>query len=965
MQTEKAFINSRYLIWIFAAVSLVILAGSYVFWSFESRSLIRQKHENLKAITGLKTDQIIHWREERIAEATYFSKRETVIQNARLLQSDSSGYASSDYMDTMFQHFNLGHNYSNIYLVNENGKVLWSLLPMHDRVNTYTLENIQTALKDTSVYFADFYKADGKIYLELVAPLITKDNLVTAFLVLENDPFDFLFPLIQTWPDISKSGETILLRQEEDSILFLNELRHLSNSALNLKLSLTQIETPAVQAVLGYEGIFKGTDYRGVKVLSDVRHIPETKWYMIAKEDISEVYGELNSKGFIIFYYAILCITLLVLSLTWVYKDKQKNLFKAMFLQEKDLRKAEQLFKTTLYSIGDGVITTDGQSAIIQMNRVAEELTGWTEQEASGLRLSEVFRIVNEDTGETMENPADKVLKEGKIVGLANHTLLISRSGKKISIADSGAPIVTAEGKTIGVVLVFKDQTEERAYQNALRDSEHRLRVTLDNMMEGCQIIGFDWKYRYVNDALCKQAKKSPEEILGLTMMEAFPGIEQSAMYHELKRCMAGKQNHLMENKFDYPDGSSGWFELSIQPSPEGLFILSFDITRRKELENQLLQAMKMESLGTLAGGIAHDFNNILGIILGYANRISQVHQDPQQVNESVLAIRQATERGTDLIMQLLAFARKSDTHFQPLKINSVIEDLSKLISGTFPKTIELKMELAEDLPLLLADSSQIHQVLINLCVNARDAMPSGGQMGISTSAVKGARVKMKFPEVTAHQYIQVEVTDNGVGMEKSIQGKIFEPFFTTKEVGKGTGLGLSLVYSIVTNHQGFIQVQSHPGKGTVVSIYLPVPKDPIEVQPPKPVSGEHHFKGTETLLVIEDEPMLLDLLDNYLRSLGYRVITATNGMEGIQLFREHHKVLNMVILDMGLPKMDGAQVFQALKELDPDVRVVVTSGYIAPELSHKLMHSGVRSIIKKPYDISDLMEELRAVLDS
>jgi PAS domain S-box-containing protein len=250
---------------------------------------------------------------------------------------------------------------------------------------------------------------------------------------------------------------------------------------------------------------------------------------------------------------------------------------------------------------------------------------------------------------------------------------------------------------------------------------------------------------------------------------------------------------------------------------------VSSDITERKALEHRLTQAQKMESIGTLAGGIAHDFNNILGIILGYAAMLDGPQVDPNAISKNSEAIVQAARRGSGLVRQLLAFARKSESRFEVMQINNVVQEIVKLIGETFPRVIEVTPELEPNLPKITADYNQIHQVLLNLCVNARDAMPSGGKLTVRTALVPGISLRTSFPKSVQLHYVLVTIADTGAGMDPATVQRIFEPFFTTKDIGKGTGLGLSMVYGIVENHNGFIDVESHQGKGSEFHVYLPV----------------------------------------------------------------------------------------------------------------------------------------------
>ncbi len=388
------------------------------------------------------------------------------------------------------------------------------------------------------------------------------------------------------------------------------------------------------------------------------------------------------------------------------------------------------------------------------------------------------------------------------------------------------------------------------------------------------------------------------------------------------------------------------------------------DDTKQQLLEQQLIQAQKLESLGTLAGGIAHDFNNILGIIVGHATLIKRSGLDPEKQSQSIEAITTAAQRGAALVRQLLTFARKSDVIMHRIQLNDSIKEVASLLRETFPKIIDVSMKLQEKLPLILADSTQIHQVLLNLCVNARDAMPEGGKLAISTQTVEGTSIQSKFPKAKICNYVVVEVSDTGSGMDEETRLKIFEPFFTTKEPGKGTGLGLAVAFGIISLHYGFIDVASTPGRGTTFSLYFPVNVEEIE---PFHIKGEMLGEtpgGTETILLVEDEEMLRELAKMALKGKGYTVITATNGEEAIQIYKARKKEIALVLSDMGLPKLDGYSAFKELKEINPAIKFVIASGYIDPVQKSEILKSGVKEFIQKPYVPNDMLSKIRNVLD-
>lgn len=389
-----------------------------------------------------------------------------------------------------------------------------------------------------------------------------------------------------------------------------------------------------------------------------------------------------------------------------------------------------------------------------------------------------------------------------------------------------------------------------------------------------------------------------------------------------------------------------------------------FDDTKRQLLEQQLIQAQKLESLGTLASGIAHDFNNILGIIIGHATLVQRLQLEPDKMADSIKTITTAAQRGAALVRQLLTFARKSDVILQRISLNGLIKEVVSLTRETFPKTVTVSMKLADKLPPILADSTQIQQVFLNLCINARDAMPNGGTLSLSTRLITGEKVHARFSEAKASQYVLIEFSDTGTGMDEATRTRIFEPFFTTKESGKGTGLGLAVAFGIIRIHQGFIDVSSEPDHGTTFSIYFPVnleELEPFEIK--KEMLGDTEG-GTETILLVEDEEMLRSLAKMVLKGKGYNVVTASDGEEAVRMFMLRKNDIALVLSDMGLPKLNGYDVLKQVKHINPSVKFIIASGYIEPVERSEILKSGARDFIQKPYVPNEMLRKIREVLD-
>jgi nitrogen-specific signal transduction histidine kinase/CheY-like chemotaxis protein len=392
---------------------------------------------------------------------------------------------------------------------------------------------------------------------------------------------------------------------------------------------------------------------------------------------------------------------------------------------------------------------------------------------------------------------------------------------------------------------------------------------------------------------------------------------------------------------------------------------LGVDITEPKALEAQLLQAQKMEAVGRLAGGVAHDFNNLLMAIMGYSEliRTSLVKGDPlYKYSEDIL---KATERAASLTQQLLAFSRRQVTQPQELNLNRVVADLEKMLQRLIGEHINLEIVAAPHLEAVKADPGQINQIIMNLAVNARDAMPTGGRLILATDNIEfAASHECRFENIPPGRYVRLSVTDTGSGMDVETLNHIFEPFFTTKEVGKGTGLGLPMVYGIAKQNGGCVDVKSRPGQGTTFMIYLPRIEAAVEATAPG-VSLAAKLEGSETILVVEDEEALRTLLGRFFRLYGYDVLEARHGGEALLICERHPGPIHLMITDVVMPQMSGKELAHRLAPLHPEMAVFFMSGYAGSDLTGYGEVELSQNFIPKPFRPMDLVKKVRDFLDA
>lgn len=1203
------------------AAAMVLMAGGYAYYRSETDRIREHKYEDLAQIAQLKAGQIREWRAEQMLDVGAFASGPLLRKALEQWFKDRNDQILVDDLTAKLVGEKRAGGYADAVFCSPDGRILISVRPEHEALSPLARATLADAIAKRAPVLSDLYRTEqGQIEIYAAGPILNTQGQPIAAALFTRNAESLLFPLIQSWPTSSRTAETLIVRREGDELLFLNNVRHRPHSALSMREPLTLKTLPAVQAVLGRRGMFEGKDYRGHEVLADLSRIPDSPWFMVAKVDSSEILSEARYRGAVIAVFCVLFFLLAVSFTAYGYRYRQAGLYQQLYEAEQKERESQEQFRTTLYSIGDAVITTDTASLVKQMNPVAESLTGWTEAEAARRPLHEVFNIIDEASRSTAENPVARVLREGTVTGLANHTLLIAKDGTERPIADSGAPIRNEDGGIVGVVLVFRDQTTERKLQKDLEESEERYRtvadhtydwefwITPDGMLAYCspscvRVTGFkasdflrdpsllnrivhpedeslwaqhsvqvvhstercEFDYRIVarngdivwiahccspvysrdgsfigrrssnrditvrkqveedllkseqryratfniasvgidvvdsegrfleaNHTLTQFLGYTADELRERTILDVTHPEDVSLSWDLHAAMVRGEtEGYRFEKRYVRKDGAVVWSDTAVSAirDPDGTYratvgvirditqhkrseevrmrlataveqaaetvmitdasgaimyvnpafvrttgysaeevlgknprilrssrhdgefykqmwesitrgkvwtgrlinrkkdgslfeedasispvkdksghIVYFvavkrDITQEALLQTQLFQAQKMEAIGTLAGGVAHDFNNILQVALGYSELILTDEELPRQFRSDLRKIHDSARRGADLVQRLLTFSRKTDINPVPLNLNRRLAELRKMLERTLPKMIDIQLLLGKNISKINADPTQIDQILMNLGVNARDAMPDGGKLIFETSdIVLEEEYAMTHLEAKPGPYVLLKVTDTGSGMSKETLEHIFEPFYTTKPVGQGTGLGLAMVHGIVKQHGGHISCYSAPGRGTTFSVYFPALAGQEE-------SGEATARemprgGTETILLVDDEEYVRDLGSRILSRAGYEVIVASDGREALEQYRANGREIDLIILDLVMPEMGGEQCLQSLLTLSPSAKVLITSGYALHGPAVGARDLGAKGLISKPFRLEDLLEHVRTALD-
>ncbi|HUI11008.1 MAG TPA: PAS domain S-box protein [Bacteroidota bacterium] len=549
--------------------------------------------------------------------------------------------------------------------------------------------------------------------------------------------------------------------------------------------------------------------------------------------------------------------------------------------------------------------------------------------------------------------------------------------GRPLLLEINEKPILK-EGKVIGIQGVARDITERKRLEEAIVESRDTLTRILDQTPLAVTVLDARGNLTDVNGAWLRLfGAAGREEVVGRLNVFHSPFIRAVGLAGAFETVFRG-------GVVDVPaltiDPARAAEELPLTGGEVTVHARMFpvferngrlvnvvammeDVTERRRLEEQLIQSQKMESIGLLAGGIAHDFNNILGGILGYASFVKAQVPKADRLYGHLETIERSALRAADLTSQLLGFARGGKYVVGPLLINDLVRETSELLRGTIEKSITVRTVPDSANPVVEADASQIQQVLMNLCVNARDAMPGGGTLTIVTQRLHAPDAFLRSVlDGRQAEFVRIDVGDTGVGIDRAIRNRIFDPFFTTKEKGKGTGLGLATVYGIVKNHSGFINVESEIGEGTTFSVYIPAVDRAAE-----PAQGPETRAagGNETIMVVDDEETIRLLVRDVLEEMGYTVLAAGDGRAALELYERNRGNVDLVILDMTMPGMGGRETFEKLKAIDPGVRAILSTGYAEDERARQMLALGVRAFVQKPYRVEELAAAVRRTLDA
>ncbi len=672
-----------------------------------------------------------------------------------------------------------------------------------------------------------------------------------------------------------------------------------------------------------------------------------------------------------------------------IFQDitEQKRLERRLKTALKEAGEGKQTLEALMEHIPMGITIADKDTRLRRVSRHGLEMMGWAEERHLGLSVEQIISewdvyLADGVTRARVEQlPLSRAIMKGETV-FGQEIVQRHADGRAIPLCCDAGPIRDSRGRVVGGIVAWQDITERKQALEALRESEAFIKATLDNLPVGVSINSVDPKvqFTYMNNNFIKFYRTTGEQLSPPNdfweVVYQDPKFREKIKNRVLDDCASGDPERMYWEDIPITRPGQETFYVTAKniPLPESNLMVStvWDVTGRKKTEQereklqaQLLQAQKMESVGLMAGGMAHDFNNLLHAMGGNLELLlkGKPHDHPDV--RRLAAIEKSLNRSARLIRQLLTFSRKTVPSRQLLDLDQEIVSAARVLERTIPKMVRIELYPGKDVHKVNADPVQLEQILLNLGLNAADAMPEGGRLIIETRNIDLDEEFLRtHPRIKTGPYVLLTVSDTGSGMDRDTLERVFEPFFTTKEVGKGTGLGLATAYGIVKAHDGHITCYSEIGQGTTFRIYLPAARRDQAEHAEKEQHGSVPGEGTETILVVDDDAEIRDLTGEFLEDSGYKVLSAASGELALEIFKEMVDGVDLVLMDLNMPGMGGRKCAQEMISADPSVKVLVASGYSANGHGGEASGFGAKGFLSKPYQMKELLVRIREVLD-
>ena len=948
----------------------VILTGAIggVTWRFyasQKELTQRAAQAQLLTVADAKVREISEWRKERLGEArAIMADTFTVAAFERVIEGKATASeraAAVDYLRSICANM----HYAGAVLADLEGRpVLWEGRKFGDSSHLMSLMRSVKQAGDVVERDFDVAELPHAPHLGLNLPLRAGPGRpVFGGLLLSVDPQDYLYPL-QTWPVPSRTAEVFMVRREGDSVLHLSPLRYHSDAALRLRVPLTS-DVPAVMAVQGRQGNVEAVDYRGAAVFAALRPVPGTAWYLIAKIDAEEVGEPIRRRSILLGVTAVSLILAVGAVMMILWRRLQLNLYRQRYASEIAHRALLEQYNNLSRFANDVILLVDADGTIVTANDRAADVYGYSLDQLHGMNIRQLRAP---SARRAFDTEWELAKERGSLIFESVHE---RRDGSEFAVEVSTRCIVV-EGKILQQGII-RDISDRKQAERELSESEARFRQLVESAPYGILVLDRHLVLYANAEAVRMFGAATPDDLLGHSLLERAHPEEHESMLRRAWEVASGAPSPVIERRYLRLNGEEFWAAVSAAQieynrQPAGLLFYR-DITAARRageehtrLEEQLRQAQKMESVGRLAGGVAHDFNNYLTVINGYCEMLLGGPDAGPEIRESLEEIRAAGARAASITQQLLAFSRKQIATPRVLSLNQVVTDSGQLLRRLIGEHIEIVTRLHAQPGNVMADPLQLGQVLMNLAINARDAMPKGGQIAIETGQGEIDRAAASASAVRPGRYALLSVTDTGAGMSPQIRERIFEPFFTTKGSGAGTGLGLSTAYGIVHQSGGWIDVRSSLGAGSRFEIWLPL-TDAEAVDAVAPPPAADGGRGEETLLIVEDQGEVRRLALSILRANGYRLLEAENAEQALQLSAGYAGQIDLLVTDVIMPGLNGRQLADRLAKERPGLKVLYTSGYAADVIALQGSLEPGMAYLPKPFGAAQLAAKVREVL--
>lgn len=1008
-------------------VFLLLVVGILGVGSFYSHRVQKQFRgqieSQLSAIADLKILEVQQWRRERLEDGMVFFENDSFSERVQQFFNNRQDGEARRRLAIWLGIIGKFPQYTRIVLTDAAGV---EQLIYADRPELQVPEkdrDIDEALALQQVTLLDFHRIrpDLPPHLTLVVPIFSAPDWheKIGILLFEINPQEYLYPMIQHWPTPSETAETLLVRRDGDDVVFLNDLRFKKDAALNFRLPLSRSDLPAAMAVLEKTGIVEGTDYKDHRVIAALRPVPDSPWRVVARINKDEITQPLRERLYAIFGFLSMLL-IAVGTLIWlIWRNQGVHFYRLRYEAAMALEESERKLRILFESARDGILVANVQTKrFVMANNAICRMLGYELPELLTLEMQDIHPVA--DLPIVIESFERLVRGEGI---QAVNIPMQCRDGS-IFYADINTSPIELGGQAC-ILGIFRDITERMQAEARIEHLNRVLRAirnvnqlivkttSAGELIENACALLVD-RQSYTSAIIIL----TDENHLPFAHAESGANIDFSGFIKEIEKnrlpvcCEVARKIdgvHVMREgdtfcrtcpldtvcvppqrmaiRLDHQSRAYGYLMVSLamnvtmDQEEETLFAeLAGDLAycldnmrvnremreveeENKKLAEQFFQAQKMEAVGQLAGGVAHDFNNLLSIIIGYTTILEEEMTPTDSSKEALTEIHDAAIRAKNLTRQLLAFSRKQILEMHLIDVNEVITDFEKLLRRTLGEDIRMHLNLIEQPVVVKADASQLEQILLNLAVNSRDAMPDGGVMTIETSLVHLDEEYVNTrPGTRPGPHVMIGISDTGSGMDKEIQARIFEPFFTTKALGKGTGLGLSTVYGVVKQHGGNIWIYSEPGQGTTFKIYLPAVGEPV-VSAEKNKAMQLPVSNGESILVVEDEPSVRKLACQILMRHGYTVLESNDVNHAVEIARQHTRPIDLLLTDVVMPDMKGTEVFRQVCVFHPHIKALYMSGYTENVIAHHgVLDEGVH-FLQKPFTAEGLLEKIHNTL--